>query len=94
MSILIKSHRAEHLPYIYLVLKPACPFSWSESTVKTVFYLLSEAMICAIGDHASSTRKSQITVVMISHCVSTKKLANEFAISVMLRSQDDQLNEQ
>ena len=43
-------------------------------------------MICATSDHASSTRKPQITVVMIGHCVSTKKLANEFAISVTLRS--------
>lgn len=45
-----------------------------------------EAMICSTGDHASSTRKPQITVVRMGQPVTTKKLANEFAISVILTS--------
>ena len=43
-------------------------------------------MICPIGDHASNTRKPQITVVRMGQPVTTKKLANEFAISVILTS--------
>ena len=35
---------------------------------------------------APATRKPQITVVMTGHCVTTKKFANAFAISLVLTS--------